>query len=220
MQAGFISIPIAMISATKSFSVRPSRAQVWPKETRLWTFWLSIPQRQNSSRISSLNTLLPTIPPKLLQIAKRFLETHGDIRAVLDTLFHSPEFWDQQYAGSKFKTPYEYVISAVRASGVSVSNTRPTRGTIGLLGMPVYSCLTPDGYKNTQAAWLNPSAMTQRLNFVTALSTGRLPLNQQQPVNTMEAMDGSKPPEPAAQSNRIKALQASDLITALNPMIS
>lgn len=145
-------------------------------------------------------------PPKALtdRLAKRFLETHGDIRAVLDTLFHSPEFWDQQYAGSKFKTPYEYVISAVRASGVSITNIRPIRGTIGLLGMPVYGCLTPDGYKNTQAAWLNPSAMTQRLNFVTALSSGRLPLNQQQPVNTLEQMDGSKP-EPAAQSNRIKS---------------
>ena len=160
-------------------------------------------------------------PPKALtdRLAKRFLETHGDIRAVLDTLFHSSEFWDQQYAGSKFKTPYEYVISAVRASGVSVSNTRPLRGTIGLLGMPIYGCLTPDGYKNTQAAWLNPSAMTQRLNFATALSSGRLPLNQQ-PANPMEQMDGAKRPEPPAQSNRITPLEAKDVINTLEPLIS
>ena len=161
-------------------------------------------------------------PPKALtdRLAKRFLETHGDIRAVLDTLFHSAEFWDQQYAGSKFKTPYEYVISAVRASGMPVSNTRPIRGTIGLLGMPIYGCLTPDGYKNTQAAWLNPSAMTQRLNFATALSSGRLPLNQQQSLNGMEQMDTSKSPEPPAQSNRIRPLEAKDLINTLDPVIS
>ena len=37
---------------------------------------------------------------------------------------------------------------------------------------------TPDGYKNTQEAWLNPDAMMTRLSFATALGTGRLPLQR------------------------------------------
>src|SRR5438552_2326907 len=160
-------------------------------------------------------------PPKELvdRLAKRFLETRGDLRSVLNTLFHSAEFWDQRYAGSKFKTPYEYVISAVRASGLPLSNTRPLRGTLGLLGMPFYGCLTPDGYKNTQAGWLNPNAMTQRLNFATALASGRLPLNQE-PANSMEQMDGSKKPEPATPSNHIRPLEAKDLINTLGAGMS
>ncbi|HVO91471.1 MAG TPA: DUF1800 domain-containing protein [Terriglobales bacterium] len=160
-------------------------------------------------------------PPKALteRLAKRFLDTRGDIRALLDTLFHSPEFWDEQYATSKFKTPFEYVISAVRASGIPVSNTRPLRGTIALLGMPLYGCLTPDGYKNTQAAWLNPNAMTQRLTFATALASGRLPLNQQ-PAKAMDQMDGSMKPEPPAQSNQIRPLQAKDLINTVGSSLS
>lgn len=160
-------------------------------------------------------------PPKSLtdRLAKRFLDSRGDIRAVLDSLFHSPEFWDEQYASGKFKTPYEYVISSVRASGIPVSNTRPLRGTIGLLGMPIYGRLTPDGYKNTQAAWLNPNAMTERLAFATALASGRLPLNQQ-PAKSLEQMDGSKTAEPPVQSNRIKALQASDLLSAVGNSLS
>jgi hypothetical protein len=44
------------------------------------------------------------------------------------------------------------------------------------LGMPLYGCQTPDGYKNTQDAWLNPDALTRRIAFATALAQGRLPL--------------------------------------------
>ncbi len=119
-------------------------------------------------------------PPSALveRLRRRFLDTDGDIRAVLDTLFHSPEFWDQKYYGNKFKTPYQYVISTVRATGMKVVNVRPLYGMLMQLGMPLYGCLTPDGYKNTRDAWLNPDAMTRRISFATALAGGRLPVAQ------------------------------------------
>jgi uncharacterized protein (DUF1800 family) len=160
-------------------------------------------------------------PPKALveRLAKVFLETRGDIRGVLETLFQSPEFWDEQYAAKKFKTPYEYVISAARASGAPITNTRPLRGAIALFGMPIYGCLTPDGYKHTQAAWLNPNAMTQRLNFATAISTGRLPLNQVLP-NAIEAMEGNKRPGAENQSNRIRPIDFQELLNTLGSAIS
>ena len=57
-------------------------------------------------------------PPGLVErLAARFLETDGNIREVLRTLFASNEFWDSR--GAKYKTPYQFVISAVRAAGVS-----------------------------------------------------------------------------------------------------
>jgi uncharacterized protein (DUF1800 family) len=37
------------------------------------------------------------------------------------------------------------------------------------LGMPLFGCLTPDGYKNTEDAWLSPHATTGRISFATAL---------------------------------------------------
>jgi uncharacterized protein (DUF1800 family) len=118
-----------------------------------------------------------TPPPALVErLARRFLETHGDIRATLRTLFSSPEFWDAANVGNKFKTPYQYVISGVRATNMEVDNVRPLLRTLAQLGMPLYGCQTPDGYKNTEAAWLNPDALTRRINFATALASGRLPL--------------------------------------------
>ena len=117
-------------------------------------------------------------PPKLLvdRLTKHYLSTNGDLRAVLKALFHSPEFWQTQYYSAKFKTPYQYLISAVRATGIEIANVQPLASTLQQLGMPLYGCLTPDGYKNTQAVWLNPEAITRRISFATTLASGRLPL--------------------------------------------
>ncbi len=116
-------------------------------------------------------------PPALVRrLAAVFEESDGDIRAVLAALFHSPEFWDVKYYANRFKTPYQFVVSAVRATGVSPRNFRPLLGMLAQLGQPLYGCQTPDGYKVTQAAWLNPDAMMRRLSFAAALGTGHLPL--------------------------------------------
>jgi uncharacterized protein (DUF1800 family) len=119
-------------------------------------------------------------PPQALvdRLAKRFLATDGDIRAVLMALFDSAEFRDPHQAGSKFKTPYQYVVSAVRAGAVPVVNTRPLLAALYQFGMPLYGCQTPDGYKHTEQAWLNPDAITRRIGFATALAAGKLPLSR------------------------------------------
>jgi uncharacterized protein (DUF1800 family) len=109
-------------------------------------------------------------PPQTLveRLAARFLETDGNIKEVLRTLFASNEFRDSK--GAKYKTPYQFVISAVRASGGSLSNVRPLLGAMDQLGMPLFGCLTPDGYKNTEDAWLSPDATTRRISFAAALT--------------------------------------------------
>jgi uncharacterized protein (DUF1800 family) len=116
-------------------------------------------------------------PPAALvdRLAARFLETDGDIREALKTLFASPEFWDSH--GQKYKTPYQFVVSAVRAAGVPVDNVRPLLSGMDQLGMPLYGCLTPDGYKNTEEAWLSPDTTTRRIGLTAALARGSLGLS-------------------------------------------
>jgi uncharacterized protein (DUF1800 family) len=118
-------------------------------------------------------------PPKsaIDRLSKRFIATDGDIKLVLDTLFHSPEFWNSKYYGAKFKTPYQYAISSVRSTGTDVNNIKPLNDFLKQLGMPIYGCPTPNGYKNTQEAWLNPDSMTRRINYATNLAKGRLPIS-------------------------------------------
>ena len=141
-------------------------------------------------------------PPALVErMAKRYLETDGDIRDVLRLLFSSPEFWDPKQIDSKFKTPYQYVVSAARASGLPINNIRPLLRTLNQLGEPLYGCQTPDGYKNTEEAWLNPDGITRRINFATVLATGKLPLatSPNDTINTMG--NAAQAPAMAAQGS-------------------
>src|SRR5207302_1668076 len=77
---------------------------------------------------------------------------------------------------TKYKSPYRFVLSAVRATGMPVNNPRPLLGTLARLGQPLYACATPDGYRDSEEAWLSPDATLMRVNFATALASGRLPL--------------------------------------------
>ena len=123
-----------------------------------------------------------TPDPQLVDsLAQVFMSSGGDIRAVLNSLFQSPQFWDMKNINSKFKTPYRLVISAMRASGQTVENYRPLATAMAQLGMPLYGCLTPDGYKNTQEAWLDSNSMLARITFATRLASGNLPINAKHP---------------------------------------
>ena len=125
-------------------------------------------------------------PSKTLiaQLASRFTQSGGEIREVLRELFKSNEFWNLEQ--TKFKTPYQFVVSATRAAGVSLPRSvLPLVGALNQMGMPLYACPTPDGYPNTEAAWLNPEAMTRRLNFATALAERRLALNRDVDASNM-----------------------------------
>jgi len=144
-------------------------------------------------------------PPGLVErMSQAWLASGGDIRAVLKTMFSSAEFMDDAVAGAKFKTPYQFVVSAARASSAPLTNVAPLVNTMSQLGMPLYGCQTPDGYKNTQDAWLNPDALTRRIAFATALAQGRLPLASK-PVPA--------PPPPAA--SMMQNLAGSDASPAM-----
>jgi uncharacterized protein (DUF1800 family) len=141
-------------------------------------------------------------PPVLVdRLAARFTETDGDIREVLKTMFASPEFWES--AGQKYKTPYEFVISAVRAAGLPVLNPRPLLGALSRLGMPLYGCQTPDGYQNTEAAWLSPDASLQRIDFAVRLARGELPVSRPADAVLAAALPGRQMPVDAAHLEAI-----------------
>ncbi|SNT02733.1 Uncharacterized conserved protein, DUF1800 family [Granulicella rosea] len=115
-------------------------------------------------------------PPKPMvdRMTSIFLETHGDIRHVLLAMLQSPEFFSRASYRAKVKTPQDYVLSAVRASGAEVASTSALAGVIAELGMPLYGMQTPNGYSMRADAWNNTAALVSRMNFALALSTNRV----------------------------------------------
>lgn len=115
-------------------------------------------------------------PPAALveRMADTFLSSDGDIKAVLRTLFQSPEFWAKDAYRAKVKTPLEFVVSSVRATGAEVKNPRPMADALQKLGMMPYGMQPPTGYSMKADAWVNSSALLNRMNFALALGGGKL----------------------------------------------
>lgn len=138
-------------------------------------------------------------PPEPLvdRMAKTFLDKDGDIREVLKTLFKSPEFWSEDAYRAKVKTPLEFVVSAVRATGADIENPQPLIGSLNQMGMPLYGMQPPTGYSTKADAWVNSAALLNRLNFALALGSGRMKginvdpavaLESQQPTDADSAL--------------------------------
>jgi uncharacterized protein (DUF1800 family) len=115
-------------------------------------------------------------PPSALvdRAAETFRTTGGDIRAVVKTIATSPEFFAPEARSAKVKTPLEFVVSAVRASGARVDDASPLARRIAAMGMPLYLQQPPTGYKDTSDAWISTSGLVARLNFALDLAANKL----------------------------------------------
>jgi len=110
-------------------------------------------------------------PPASLvrKLADSFQATGGDLREFTRTLIRADEFWSREAYQAKFKTPYQYLLSSVRALDLQPAEPRNLLAALSQAGQPLYGAQTPDGYKNTAAAWRNPEALTQRVQLATTL---------------------------------------------------
>ena len=115
-------------------------------------------------------------PPQALvdRMAQTFLKKDGNIREVLMTMLESPEFWAPDAYRAKVKTPLEFVVSAVRASGAEVTDAMPIARQLQNMGMPLYGMQPPTGYSMKADAWVNSSALLGRMNFALALTAGKV----------------------------------------------
>ncbi len=90
------------------------------------------------------------------------------------TILTSKEFLAPGVYAAKVKSPFEFVVSAVRAVGADIAEATPLVRQLQQLGMPLYQCQPPTGYKDTADAWLNTGALVARMNFAVALTEGRV----------------------------------------------
>jgi uncharacterized protein (DUF1800 family) len=116
-------------------------------------------------------------PPRSLidRMVQTFTKTDGDLRAVLQTMFASPEFLSEGAWDAKVKSPFEMVVSAVRAMGGEATDTFTLAQKIADLGEPLYNKLEPTGYPETGEGWLSTANLLGRVNFATALVSGQVP---------------------------------------------
>ncbi|MDE3166597.1 MAG: DUF1800 domain-containing protein [Acidobacteriota bacterium] len=116
-------------------------------------------------------------PPEVLveRMARTFVKTDGDLRAVLRAMIESKEFFSAGAYRSKMKSPLEFVASAVRAINGDVEGALPLAMQVAQLGQPLYRKQEPTGYSNASAEWMNSGGLVGRMNFAVQLADNKVP---------------------------------------------
>ena len=107
--------------------------------------------------------------------AEAWRRSGGNIAEVVRAIVHSREFWAPSAIGSKVKTPFGFVVSALRALGADPGRSPAPAQLIARLGEPLYRQVSPAGYPERDADWVTSGGLLGRMNAAVALAAGRLP---------------------------------------------
>ena len=145
-------------------------------------------------------------PPQALvdRAAATYLETDGDIREVVRTIVTSPEFFSKAAFRSKVKSPFEVVVSTLRALDAAPDPTPRTAQLVARLGQPIFGHQAPNGWPETSEPWMNTGAILNRINFGMAAAANRIP-----------GASLDRWPEAARLRNASRAQQVDGVIAAL-----
>jgi uncharacterized protein (DUF1800 family) len=107
-------------------------------------------------------------PPAALvqRLAKRFLDSEGNLKELAKALVTAPEAWDP--ARGKLKRPSEWIISTLRAGDMTPPDIGPLMQAQNLLGEPLWRPSAPRGFADESGPWLD--GLSQRLDIANALA--------------------------------------------------
>ena len=101
-------------------------------------------------------------PPALVdRLSKAYLASNGDLTTVYRALIDAPEPWATQPL--KFKTPWEWSVSALRAVGSRDVPAQAAAGLMKQLGQPTWQPGSPAGWDDISASWAAPEALVLRV---------------------------------------------------------
>ena len=116
-------------------------------------------------------------PPQSIvdRAAATFTRTNGDIREVVRTIVTSDEFFSRAAFRAKVKSPFEVVVSTLRALHAAPDPTPRSAQLVARLGQPIFGHQAPNGWPETSEPWMNTGAILNRINFGMAAAADRIP---------------------------------------------
>jgi uncharacterized protein (DUF1800 family) len=134
-------------------------------------------------------------PPNLVRhVSEVYRKSDGDIREMMRAILSSKEFQSPEAVHAKTKTPFEYVVSAIRELDGTTDGSRPLVQSVARMGQPLYQCQPPAGYPDEGDHWMSNGAILERLNFAVALAEKNIPgtlVNFEEPAKSVVARLGS-----------------------------
>ncbi|HEX8237137.1 MAG TPA: DUF1800 domain-containing protein [Abditibacteriaceae bacterium] len=103
------------------------------------------------------------------KLAAIYLQTKGDIKAMLRPLLLSPQLL---HAPPIVKRPFDFMVSALRTLNADTAGSAQLQEHLARMGQPLYLWPMPDGYPSQTAAWTG--SLLARWNFASALAHGEV----------------------------------------------
>jgi uncharacterized protein (DUF1800 family) len=109
-------------------------------------------------------------PPALVaRLEAAWTASRGDLAQVAEALVSAPEAWDPR--PTKFKTPYEFIVSSYRAAGGQPGAFQQIGPILTALGQKPFSAPSPKGWPEDAQSWAAPDAIVKRMQFAQAFSS-------------------------------------------------
>lgn len=109
------------------------------------------------------------------KMADAFLQSGGDIKTVLITMVNSKDFWNTKSLREKVKSPFEFAISAIRATNADVEQPFQIYNWCNKMGQRFYFYQAPTGFPDRAGYWINTGSLLNRMNFGLAFATQKIP---------------------------------------------
>ena len=126
------------------------------------------------------------------RIAAVFSAKKGHLPSVFMAIFEDPEFFAIENFQSKYKRPFEFVVSALRATGATVSDPWELHRALTNMAEPIYRCDNPTGFYDFAEAWNDPGAMSLRWKAALDLANGKV-RGISLPASLYADLDAAKP---------------------------
>lgn len=105
----------------------------------------------------------PTTSAVVAAMSKVFLtnlQASNQIALMLQTLILSPEF--AASTGAKFKTPFEFVVSLLRAANLPINPSATLNSLLSQMGDPRFAWVPPNGRPDIAGPWMSNGSLLER----------------------------------------------------------
>ncbi|MCU0627075.1 MAG: DUF1800 domain-containing protein [Gemmatimonadaceae bacterium] len=136
---------------------------------RFIEFLATHPRTANYLATKLAKFMLQYEPPQAVidAAASAFTRSRGDIPSMLRVILDQRTLMASQ---PKYKRPFHFAVSAVRALGPTVTSMQMVRGQVDNMGHSIFAWETPDGYPDKIEFW--SGLVMQRFNAAQSLSNG------------------------------------------------
>ncbi len=109
------------------------------------------------------------------RMSDTYIKSGGNIKSVLITMVNSREFWDKKALREKVKSPFEFAISAIRATNADIQQPFQIYNWVTRMGQRFYYYQAPTGFPDRASYWINTGSLLNRMNFGLAFATEKIP---------------------------------------------